>query len=1206
MTDNREILNEAEVDFLLQGAAEDVVDEAPVLEDGNQTVTMHGDLDQISLADIFQTLAMSKMEGVLRVRNPLEERQVYCRDGYVRILVPPRLTLRRLGQRLIQAGLIQPDELRQALLLQRKEKVPLGQLLVREGMLSQDDLDDIIGVQVAEDLFALFTWQHGTFEFFKGDPNSDVLRSQFEACPEYEVNSLLLEVARRSDEWQSILESIGSCDEIPQVLAEVDDPDSLEEAHTAVLQGIDGTSTYRQLSDYTTFGLFEFARAARDLAAGGIIGNIPDTALIAVATELAEEGEGKRAIVLLQTLRDRPGDRDLSVVAGMAQVLEAAGERRFASSLLLEAAQRTSVPEEALDLARQARNLVPYDPGTLSFLRTVLVAHGEPDSAELEKVTADLLDALIDGDLATTALEIVEDARMTGTLKPLIMRREARARQKLRDTEGACNVLVELADHYLAEDDRPKAIETLEALVRMDRSRRDIAKQLAGLKRTKTGSAIRLGAALLTAGLIGAMGFVWWQQGAYEQAIEQASQEITALLEKGDRAAARQSLEKWRGSIGECELMQDMESRVAFAEGAEQKRLERLRRSRINDQLTAAAEALGRGELRTAMNLYGTTYREDGMADEVREVVGTRITALLDDLQRTSKELQDRLPADPTELFDRKQLTENLAKLQSICPPALQRSFEELTAMTAEGLLPEFVDKPLLQRCSQVVTASEPAIAKAQERSAAYVAALQRNDTQRRLDPMFKAAVEKEEAYDFAGALELYRTLESQPTGDADLRTHFRDRVTRNATIVRLLGELSTATDAGDFETAQQQLRALRLSYPEVPFDKIARLPLAVRSQPDGATVSVNGAEVGKTPLLLARIPAETAEITVAMNGFASAQQSVTGDDQSSWTAQLLLTPTATWRHEGAIEVAPVPAPDQTLLFSDRSGNVLRVPATLDATTWTFATGDLSGWLTRPVLDGEQVLVASLDGKLRALALQDGKELWSLPDLPTEVQPVQVGRALALATTDGRLHAIDLEKKRRLSVDLPQPAHEALFEHKGRLVSVGERAQISCWSLPELKSLWQIELPDLVGPHVQRAGNLLIVGDDQGRLFAIDLDRHVVAWQRDLGVSTIGGFAIGGDKIWLTTHEQLLRLELLTGKDLAPIARGKLDWAGEPLVVGSRAIVPLRNEQLQVLQAETGAPLYRLAGGKRCRLLASGPQVLVCGTDHVVASYTLR
>ena len=100
------ILNEQEVDFLLQGTEDTGQDQestgtAPV-------VTMRGDLSQISLTDIFQTLALARMEGLLRLRNPLENRDIYFRNGKVRILVPNRIMSRRLGQRLVQVGAVEP------------------------------------------------------------------------------------------------------------------------------------------------------------------------------------------------------------------------------------------------------------------------------------------------------------------------------------------------------------------------------------------------------------------------------------------------------------------------------------------------------------------------------------------------------------------------------------------------------------------------------------------------------------------------------------------------------------------------------------------------------------------------------------------------------------------------------------------------------------------------------------------------------------------------------------------------------------------------------------------------------------------------------------------------------------------------------------------------------------------------------------------
>lgn len=1199
MTDNREILNEAEVDFLLQGADSDPASEAPSLEDGNQTVTMHGDLDQISLADIFQTLAMSKMEGVLRVRNPLEERQIYCCDGYVRILVPSRLTLRRLGQRLIQAGLLQAEQLRSALVEQRRDRIPLGQLLVRDGIIGQEDLDEIIGMQVAEDLFALFTWKHGTFEFFKGDKGTSTVRAQFESCPEYEVNSLLLEVARRSDEWQLILDQVHSLDEIPKQIAQPANPEDLDETHDAVLHGIDGRSTYRQLADQTTLGLFEFARAARDLAQGCILQNIDDPQLIEVATELAEEGESKRAVVLLQTLRDRPGDRSLGVIRGMAEVLERVGERRFASSLLLEAAQRAAVAEEALELARAARALVPYDPGTLSFLRTVLVAHCEPDSAELEKVTIDLLDALIDGDLVPTALEIIEDARRTDSMRPQILMREARARQKAKDIDGAIESLLTLADSYLDEGNREKAAEAYEAVLRMDRSRKDVQRLLAALKRTKLGSMIRLVAVLLVTALIGGMGFVWWQQSAFDKALQSAQADIQNLLDQGDRAGARASLANWRQELGDCETIQDLASRVAFADAAEKKRLDKIRRARLTERMSEAAESLGRGDLAVALEIYTEVHAERGMSTEVTEVVSTRLQAMLTELQRSTKELGGQLPPDPGELFDRGQLATNLAAIQKACPPTLLRAHDELAALQSRSELPAFLPDTEVRKIDEAMAAVRPAVERIRARASAYTAALQRNDTERRLDPLFKAAVEKESKHDFEGALELYRKLEGQPTGDTELRTHFRDRVTRNATITRLLQELDTATNAGDFAGAQQQLKALRLAFPEVPFDTLVRLPLKVQSQPPGASVRVNGLDVGVTPIVLKRVPAEPTEVAVSADGFDEVEQKFTGDQASAWTAQLTLQPLYIRAHGSAVECPPTLLPGGDLVFVDRGGVVTRMDPTLRVAAWSYKSNDLSGYLSRALLHGDQLIVSSLDGKLRALGVDDGKIRWELSELPSEASPVLIGDYLAIATTDQRLHTIDLNERRRVGIDLGQRASDDLLVHGRNILVIGDRGEISCWDTG-LKAQWKQQLDGIDSPRACLAGDVLVVGDDQGRLFGIAPGTGDIQWRREVDQAPLGRLAAAGNCALIATPERVLRFDVRTGKVLDPFPRRGADWASQPFAVGNRLVVALRTGGLQVLDTASGTALYLLDGDAKSRVLQTANRLYIVTPDREV------
>ncbi|MBX3465035.1 MAG: PQQ-binding-like beta-propeller repeat protein [Planctomycetes bacterium] len=1179
MSDNREILNDAEVDFLLSAAAGD--EPATPRDDrqvDGQTVTMRGDLDQIQLADIFQTLAMAKMEGVLLVRNPLEERQVYCHNGTVRIKVPSRIALRRLGQRLVQAGLLEPEQLRSTLVRQRKERRPLGELLVQEGLLTQDQIDEVAGMQVAEDLFALFTWRHGTFEFYKGELTDPQQVAAFETCPEFEVNSLLLEVARRSDEWDGILAVIGNLDEVPHRIAEPAEPESLGEVHRTLLYGADGQTTYRALTEQTTQSLFEAARCARDLVQGGLLANVDDLHLAQVALHQAEEGQEKRAIVLLQTLRDRPGDRDLAVVQTMAQALERAGERRLAGNVLLEAAQLQTDPEHALAMARRARDLAPRDPGTNSFLRTVLLAHSPPDSPELEKCTIDLLDALLEADLTKTALEIVEDARATGTLRPQVLVREARARQKLRDTEGAIAALTDLAAHYEAAADRPRLIETLESILRLDRARTDVKKRLHVLRQTRIGRIVRLAAILTCSVLLGGSGLVLWRQHAFDQAVKQADAEIGEMLQAGNRTGARECWERWSATLGECEPIEDLRSRIDFADAAERTRLEKLQRRRVADRLTAAGGALAAGDVRGSMAIYRELWQDPKLRPEVAEAATSRMQALLDKVEQTAKTIAHSLPPEPSTLLDRRDLTAHRDDLHAICPPSLLAFFVGLDRSSGE--LPEFLAEPVRERIATLLPQTRAVYARTAQLAAAYEEALQRNEHERRLDPMFKAAVGRENAFDFPGALELYRQLEQAPAGDAALKAHFRDRVARNATICRLMADLQQATAAADFAAAQQQLRALQAAYPDVPFDRLVRLPLRVESYPTGAQVTCNGSELGNTPLTLSYVPAVETTIAVTLPGYRAARTAIRGDRTAAWVGHLVLAPTNTLAFDHAVEQGPC-LDGERLVFADRGGFVSAFDRRDGSLLWRFGTGDLSGYLSRPLAHGPVLLVASLDGELRALDRASGALAWTLPNLPTEVTPALVGDSLLLASTNRRLHCIDLADRSSFQVSLPEAAHGDVLAAGRTVLCIGQRGTVSAFTLPGLAPLWQTTCRDCSLPWATLAGSRLVVADDRGRLRCLDIASGRTVWSVELDVEVLGPALVIGDLVLLPTPERIERRLLATGAAKPAIARLEANWAGPLQRVASRLVLPLAGGGLQVLDAADGSPAYRLDGHAR-------------------------
>ncbi len=1197
MSDKGEILSEAEVDFLLSAGADEPAT-TPSASPDDQTVTMRGDLEQINLADIFQTLSMSKMEGVLRLRNPLEERQVHCRDGYVRLHVPARMATRRLGQRLIQAGVLDGEQLRTALVGQRKDKKPLGQVLANMGLVSQEAIDEIIGVQVAEDLFSLFTWRHGAFEFWKGPPPSGDADKGYAASPEYEVNSLLLEIARRSDEWQSILAAICSLEEVPRRATELAADADLTDLHRLVWAGADGHTTYRQIADHSTYGLFEVARAARDLARDGNLVNLDDGGMVTLAAAEADTGQQKRALMLLQTLRDRPGERALGILQGMAKAIEQTGERRLAGCLLLEAAQRQTDGTTAMDLARSARAMAPHDPEILSFLRTVLVAHSNGETDELEKCTLDLLDALIEADRTPIALEIVEDARRTGTVQAAILLREVRARQKSRDIEGATRVLEELAQLHDQRGERKLATDAYDALLRMDRSRKDVQKLLATRHRTRLGRWVRTGAFVAIAAMTAGMGLVFWQQRSFTNAVAAADQEITSLLQAGDRTAAQARLQLVANDLGACEAVEDFQNRVAFAEAAEAGRQQKLLRARVNSQIALAAESLAKGELLAAMRLYEEVWQEVKLREEVSDVVKTRFDALCAQITATAKGLETRLPPPPNELLDRRDLLTNLAELQSSCPPTLLRAFAEMGQMVGGDAIPPFLTEEQTQRARRATSEAKAAFAAAKERTTAYTDALQRNDHQRELDPLFKAAVEREAANDFAGALARYRELERHTTIDAELRTHFRDRVARNATIVRLLEALHAATTAGDFAVAQQQLRALRLSFADVAFDRLVRLPLLLESAPSGAAITCNGKVVGTTPMVLQHHPAEELMLSIALDGFRSVEHTVVGDDVGAFTAQLFLLPKHSDKHGSMIDAAPARTGDLTLVV-DRTGTVSARDQGWQA-RWSYRSGDLSGLLTAPLVHDGQVIVGSLDGDLRALHRETGELLWSMPQLPTEVPVALVGQHLLLATTDRRLHRIDLKTREERAIELPVGAATSLFAHGNLAVLVGDSGSVVAFDIASMQARWQTKIPGQSHGEAVLGQGCTFISDEQGHVVCIALATGAVRWQGDLDVEVLGPPTLVGDDVLVVTRHEILRLDAASGRKRAPIAAADQHWHGTARVVNNRLVVPLADGNLQVLDVASGQALYRLQATKRARLHMVGDQLHVADTDHTV------
>lgn len=228
-------------------------------------MAIKGSLREASLADVCQLLALGFKTGCLSVADGSRFGQIFFERGRITFA---RIVNRRdrLGDLLVRDGVLAQSQLDEVLEHQvREPDRRLGELLVAHGLISRSDLGRYVRLQIEEAIYHLFTWSRGNFYFEVDEqPDADILVS---INPE----SLMLEAARRVDEWSLIEKKIPSLDLIFEVeRARLSTADAeLTEDQVALVPLFDGTRTVEQVVDASGRTEFDVGKALFGLIQAG-------------------------------------------------------------------------------------------------------------------------------------------------------------------------------------------------------------------------------------------------------------------------------------------------------------------------------------------------------------------------------------------------------------------------------------------------------------------------------------------------------------------------------------------------------------------------------------------------------------------------------------------------------------------------------------------------------------------------------------------------------------------------------------------------------------------------------------------------------------------------------------------------------------------------------------------------------------------------
>lgn len=289
---------------------------------------------------LFQWLSFSQKTGKLTVRNASVEKSVWVREG--KILTSASTDPREyLGQFLMSHGYITEEELRKAMEVQEQSKILLGKILVIIEAITEEDLKRLMRRKVEEEIYDVFLWEDGEFEFHDDEaPRMDLVPMNVD------LTGIVMEGSRRVDEWGRIRKVVTSAEMVPVPAGKIG-KDKLSDAQKKIVEAIDGHRTIADIVLESRSSQFVVSRTVAEL--------------VRVKLVRLEERKAPEPAAAVPEPELEPAATEEGFLSGDAEV----------DSLLqrAQAGLRAGQFDKALRLLKAAQNLDPESPKVRASLK---------------------------------------------------------------------------------------------------------------------------------------------------------------------------------------------------------------------------------------------------------------------------------------------------------------------------------------------------------------------------------------------------------------------------------------------------------------------------------------------------------------------------------------------------------------------------------------------------------------------------------------------------------------------------------------------------------------------------------------------------------------------------------------------------------------------------------------------------------------------
>jgi len=218
-----------------------------------------GNLANFRIIEVMQMLGLQRQTGKLAISRGSDDVEIYFKDGAVVFAASNCAGGTSVLDGLLRRSCrLKEDQINLALGTSEKTSEPIDAVLAREKLIDPKTFLDCLNRYTENEIYKAMAWREGNFVFEKVSP------PVFANPLRLKVDDLLLEGARRADEWMLIQQRIpnfsiafepliGNADELTRR--------GMSDTDTRVFSLIDGKRSVQDIIDASCLGEFDVAKS---------------------------------------------------------------------------------------------------------------------------------------------------------------------------------------------------------------------------------------------------------------------------------------------------------------------------------------------------------------------------------------------------------------------------------------------------------------------------------------------------------------------------------------------------------------------------------------------------------------------------------------------------------------------------------------------------------------------------------------------------------------------------------------------------------------------------------------------------------------------------------------------------------------------------------------------------------------------------------